>query len=85
MCRGTGLLATRENFGHIVECGCGTIHLTIGPVTVALDARSLRSLHKMVGQALERMDSLPGELPKPDALTMHESHLAIRKVVKLKY
>jgi len=36
MCAGTRVLANRENFGDVVECGCGTIHVTVGPVTIAL-------------------------------------------------
>lgn len=54
MCKRTGILAIRDNFGHVVECGCGTIHMTIGPVTVSLDSGSLRTLHEMLGQAIKK-------------------------------
>jgi hypothetical protein len=85
MCAGKGFLAVRENFGHVAECDCGTIHLTIGPVSVALDTESLRRLHGMLGAAIERLDSAPNERTQSKPVLMHSSHLALKKVMKLKH
>jgi len=81
------MLAMRENFGHVVECGCGTVHVTIGPVTVALDSESLRKLHNMLGQAIESVErnEIGAELPEAKPLLAHGSHLAIKKVLKIKH
>jgi len=85
MCKGTGILAMRENFGHVVQCGCGTLHVTIGPVTVAFDAQALRSLQEMVGQALDALEINQHELSDSEPFLMHASHLSVRKVLKMKH
>ena len=85
MCAGKGFLAVVENFGHVAECDCGTIHLTIGPVSVALDTESLRRLHAMLGAAIERLESASDDLAQPKPVLMHSSHLALKKVMKLKH
>jgi hypothetical protein len=66
MCTATGLLAVQENFGHVAECNCGTLHVTVGPMTVSLDTQALRRLHDMLGNAIDRLDSAPEvELTQP--------------------
>jgi uncharacterized protein YunC (DUF1805 family) len=85
MCAGKGLLAVQENFGHVAECGCGTLHVTVGPVSVALDAKALRRLHELLAAAIERLDSEGEELAQPKPLVMHSSHLALRKVLRIKH
>lgn len=85
MCVGNALLAVEENFGHVAECGCGTLHVTVGPVSVALDSRALRRLHEMLGAAIARLHSTPDELDRSNALLVHASHLALRKVMKIKH
>lgn len=50
MCAGKGLLAVDENFGHVAQCGCGTLHVSVGPVSVALDAKALRRLHELLAR-----------------------------------
>ena len=84
MCTGKGLLAVQENFGHVAVCGCGTLHVTVGPVSVALDAKALRRLHELLAAAIERLDSEAEELEQPKPLVMHSSHLALRKVLRIK-
>jgi hypothetical protein len=85
MCKGTGILAMRDNFGHVVECGCGTIHVTVGPVTLALDPHALRSLHEMLGQAIEAEECNGRQPSDPEPFLMHSSHLAVRKIVKVRH
>lgn len=83
MCTGKGLLAIQENFGHVAECECGTIHLSVGPLSMALDTEALRRLHGLIGEAIERMDSQ--ELAPPQPLFLHSPHLALKKVLKIKH
>jgi len=85
MCKGTGVLALRDNFGHVVECGCGTIHVTVGPVTLALDPHALRTLYEMLGQAIDAEETNKHQLSDPEPFLMHASHLAVRKVLKVKH
>ena len=51
------LLAQHEDFGHVVECDCGSIQMRVGPVTLALDEAALRRLHEMVSEAVGRLDA----------------------------
>jgi hypothetical protein len=85
MCTGKGLLAVQENFGMVAECDCGTIHVTVGPVSIALDSHALRQLHGMVGSAIERLDSASLESPKHRTTLTHSSHLALTKILKIKH
>jgi len=85
MCRGTGVLAMRDNFGHVMECGCGTLHVTVGPVTLAVDARALRTLYDMLGEAISTTDTADVEIHRSQQLPVHTSHLAVKKVLKVKH
>jgi hypothetical protein len=82
MCERKGLLAVQDNFGCVAECGCGTLHVTVGPVSVAVDAQALRRLHELLGAAIEKLES--AELASRDHLNWRSSHLALRKVLKIK-
>ena len=83
MCEKKGLLAVQDNFGCVAECGCGTLHVTVGPVSVAVDAQALRRLHDLLGTAVDKLDS--AELPGQEHLNWRSSHLALRKVLKIKH
>lgn len=85
MCAGNGVLAVQENFGHITECGCGTVHVTVGPVTLALDSQALRHLHELVGAAITQQEAAVEELILPKHSLVRSSHLAMRKVLKIKH
>jgi hypothetical protein len=85
MCAGNRLLVVDENFGHVVECGCGTLQVGVGPVSLALDAASLRKLHEMIGVALMRLTCAADDLQTTDEVAMHSSHFELRKVVKFRH
>ena len=85
MCSAKGMLAVQDNFGHVAECDCGTVHVTVGPVSVALDAQALRRLRDLLGVAIEKLDAAPNELSEPKPILPHFSHLVMRKVMKLKH
>jgi len=83
MCAGKRMLAISENFGAVAQCGCGSVHVTVGPVSVALDSDTLQKLHRLLGAAIQRIES--DELTQPESIYDHSSHLALRRVVKLKH
>jgi hypothetical protein len=83
MCTGKRVLAVEENFGQVAECECGTVHVTIGPVSVALDSHSLRRLRNLIGAAIEKEDS--AEPAQPESVFFHSSHFESRKVLKLRH
>ena len=83
MCKGKRMLAQHENFGHIAECDCGTFHVSIGPVSVALDSNSLRRLYELVGTAIQKADA--HDLGYPESAFTNTTHLALRRVMKIKH
>ena len=89
MCAGKGILAQVENFGHVAECGCGAVHVTVGPVTVALDSNALRRLHELLGEAIDRQEASWAEptvsASAPDSAHFGASHLALKKGLKIKH
>jgi hypothetical protein len=83
MCERKGLLAVEENFGCVAECGCGTLHVTVGPVSVAVDAHALHRLHELLGAAIEKLES--AEFVNNQNMNWQSSHLTLRKVLKIKH
>lgn len=49
-------LATSEGC-KVEECDCGTLHLTLGPVTLRLEREAVKDLHGTLASALERLDA----------------------------
>ena len=83
MCTGKRQLAVQENFGKVTGCECGTVHVTVGPVSVALDLNSLHRLHRLLGAALRQANSEePGQM---ESMFFHSGYLESKKVVKLKH
>ena len=80
---GKRILAVSENFGTVAQCGCGSVHVTVGPVSVALDSDTLQKLHRLLGAAIQRIES--DQLTETESVYEHSSRLALRRVVKLKY
>ena len=66
MCTGKRVLAVQQNFGTVAQCECGTVDVTIGPVSVALDAHSLHRLGDLVTEAIHKADS--AEAAQPESL-----------------
>jgi hypothetical protein len=83
MCSGKRVLALQENFGQVAACDCGTVHVSIGPVSVALDSHSLRHLHDMLGSAVHKIEAM--ENGEPESIFFHSAHFESRKVMKLKH
>ena len=52
------ILAERRGLGRVWFCKCGAIHLTVGPVTVNLDAASYMCLVEMVNTSAANFEML---------------------------
>ena len=59
MCTGKRFLAVEEAFGSVSACDCGTVHLTLGSVSLALNASTLRRLQSMVNAAVKQLPPAP--------------------------
>ena len=49
---------------HVERCVCGTVHLTIGALTLRLDPHAIASIWGTVGEALEELGAR-GEATSP--------------------
>jgi ribosomal protein L1 len=47
------MLASREQFGCVYECSCGTIHVTVGPVDLKFTRESLLETYAMLADAVQ--------------------------------
>lgn len=59
MCTKVRVLALEDKFGTVAECDCGTLHLTVGSVSVALDEEALKRLHALLSGALKQLAARP--------------------------
>jgi hypothetical protein len=78
-------LALHEDFGHVVECDCGSIQMRVGPVTIALDESALRRLHEMVTEAVGKLDAASDRAVQDDPLTAQAVRLAWSKISRVRH
>ncbi|HEY4776939.1 MAG TPA: hypothetical protein VIH56_04700 [Candidatus Acidoferrales bacterium] len=64
------ILASRDRFGCVYECACGTIHLAVGPVDLKFTRESLLETFEMLRDAIEQLN--PGSVDAPPS-----KHVAI--------
>jgi hypothetical protein len=61
------------NHCNVLQCSCGMLHVTLGPITMRVDPRAGATLHEVLGEALDRLAmEAPGsqvEARRPDAAT----------------
>ena len=73
-------LAVHDEFGHVVECDCGSIQMRVGPVTLALDECALRRLHEMVTEAVCSLDAASDKEIQDDPLVRNSLGAAWAKI-----
>ena len=49
------ILASRDRFGCVYECACGTIHLAVGPVDLKFTRESLFETFEMLRDAVAQL------------------------------
>ena len=83
------MLAQHEDFGHVLECDCGSIQMRVGPVTLALDEAALRRLHEMVTEAVSRLDAASDrsidQAVQEDSLMARSMQTAWKKISRTKH
>lgn len=63
------MLASRDRFGCVNECACGTIHVAVGPVDLKFSRESFLEAYEMLREAVEQL--------KPRSAEVSPKHLAI--------
>lgn len=61
MLRSGKILASRDNFGCVYECPCGTIHVAIGPIDLKLTPETFLEALSLLREAAERQSSSTGK------------------------
>jgi hypothetical protein len=75
MCTTKKLLAVEQQFGCVTRCDCGTIHLTVGVVSLALDQEALGRIYQLVGAALKQLPTVPDDKAQSSQDATHTGHL----------
>jgi hypothetical protein len=68
------MLASRDQFGCVYECACGTIHAAVGPVDLKFTRESLLETYEMLGEAVRQLKPR-SEVPPPKHLAIDSSRL----------
>jgi hypothetical protein len=80
-----GFLAVHDEFGHVLECDCGSIQMRVGPVTLALDECALRRLHEMVTEAVGKLDAVSEKSVQDDPLVSQSVRAAWGKISRTRH
>jgi hypothetical protein len=78
-------LAVHDEFGHVLECDCGSIQMRVGPVTLALDECALRRLHEMVTEAVGKLDAVSEKSVQDDPLVSQSVRAAWGKISRTRH
>ena len=65
------VLAERNGLGHIHLCGCNSIHLSIGPVTVCLAPEAFAQAAIMIRDAMAQLAEITAKEPVPAGRWTH--------------
>jgi hypothetical protein len=71
------VLASHGKFGCVYECGCGTIHVSVGPVDLKFTRASLLEMYAMLAEAAQELEPRSeGEGQTEDIFFDSSQHLA---------
>lgn len=68
------MLASRQGFGCVYECVCGTIHLAVGPVDVKFTRESLMETYEMLREAVDQLEQRSSEVPRTGHVGIENAH-----------
>lgn len=68
------------NHCNVLQCSCGMLHVTLGPITMRVDPRAGATLHEVLGEALDR---LAMETPGSQAPARQQSAVSDNKPAPL--
>ncbi len=57
------ILADHPGLGQVRLCGCNSIHLSIGPVTVSLTPEAFAQAAILIRNAMEQLNEIVGAIP----------------------
>jgi hypothetical protein len=60
MCEVKAVLTEQEGLGRIHVCECNSVHMTVGPVTVAMAPETFAQMATMVRKAMEELSRVVG-------------------------
>ena len=72
------VLSQRAGLGRIYLCGCDSVHLKVGPVTVCLAPEAFAQTAKMIREAMEQLAKISASKPfeeEPAADATIQNHL----------
>ncbi len=69
------MLASRDRFGCVYECACGTIHVAVGPVDLKFTRESLLETYEMLSEAVRQLTPRSSEVSPPKHLDIDGSQL----------
>ena len=66
------VLAERGNFGAVRLCGCKSVHLSVGPVTLNMDPEAFAQTAILIRQAMESLSVIvaSGEMEQEKTVAM---------------
>ena len=69
-------LAERTGLGRINLCGCRSIHLSVGPVTICLAPEAFAQAANMIREAMEQLAEMTasGQFEEAAAMPSHLMH-----------
>ena len=69
------MLASRDRFGCVYECSCGTIHVAVGPVDLKFTRDSFLEACEMLRDAVAQLEPHSSEGSLPRHVVIDGSHL----------
>jgi hypothetical protein len=64
------ILAELPGLGKVRLCECNSVHLSIGPVTINLEAGAFQQMANLVASATERLTKIRESHDEPAAVVM---------------
>lgn len=68
------VLAEQTGFGRIYICGCNSIHMNVGPVTVNLSPEAFGQMAIMVRKAMEELNQIASLMDGDSAQALSNEH-----------
>jgi hypothetical protein len=68
------VLSEQEGFGQIYMCGCNSVHMNVGPVTVKLSPKAFAQMAILVRKAMEGLDQITSLIDGDGARVLSNEH-----------
>ena len=68
------ILADRPGLGRVRLCGCNSVHLSLGPVTLNLEPQAFAQVVTLMRDAMEQLEEIAGTTKKRNLLDRFKPH-----------